>query len=172
MGAQGRGAGGETGRVAKRERDLRRRPAPPVRAYEPGVAARPEEELDGAWRWPRVVRVEGADARGPLRPEQRVEVVTLEVRGRPRRHLSVARIQDESTSVDGKWHEVFPCLEFDFVGVEAARDLPLVRGGLFSTVLRSPKSRYRGLPRNGLWAYLVPAAYNLVRIVKLMPAPA
>ena len=34
------------------------------------------------------------------------------------------------------------------------------------------KSRYRGLPRNGLWAYLVAAAYNLVRMVKLMPAPA
>jgi transposase len=33
------------------------------------------------------------------------------------------------------------------------------------------KSRYRGLQRNGLWAYLVAAAYNLVRMVKLMPAP-
>jgi IS5 family transposase len=34
------------------------------------------------------------------------------------------------------------------------------------------KSRYRGTQRNGLWAYLVAAAYNLVRMVKLMPAPA
>jgi transposase len=33
------------------------------------------------------------------------------------------------------------------------------------------KSRYRGLQRNGLWAYLVATAYNLVRMVKLMPAP-
>jgi transposase len=32
------------------------------------------------------------------------------------------------------------------------------------------KSRYRGLQRNGLWAYLVAAAYNLIRLVKLMPA--
>lgn len=29
-----------------------------------------------------------------------------------------------------------------------------------------------GLQRNGLWAYLVAAAYNLIRMVKLMPAPA
>jgi len=33
------------------------------------------------------------------------------------------------------------------------------------------KSCYRGLQRYGLWAYLVAAAYNLVRMVKLMPAP-
>src|SRR4029453_12521208 len=32
------------------------------------------------------------------------------------------------------------------------------------------KSRYRGLQRDGLWAYLVAAAYNLIRLVKLMPA--
>ena len=35
-----------------------------------------------------------------------------------------------------------------------------------------PGSRYRGLPRKNLWAYLVAAAYNLLRMVKLMPAPA
>ena len=34
------------------------------------------------------------------------------------------------------------------------------------------KSRYRGLERNGLWAYLVAATYNLVRMAKLLPAPA
>jgi hypothetical protein len=34
------------------------------------------------------------------------------------------------------------------------------------------KSPYRGLPRNGLWAYLVAATYNLVRMAKLLPAPA
>jgi transposase len=34
------------------------------------------------------------------------------------------------------------------------------------------KSRYRGLARNGLWAYLVAAAYNLVRMANLIPAPA
>ncbi len=33
-------------------------------------------------------------------------------------------------------------------------------------------SRYRGLARNGWWAYLVAATYNLVRMTKLMPAPA
>ena len=32
------------------------------------------------------------------------------------------------------------------------------------------KSRYRGLARNGLWAYMVAAAYNLVRMTKLVPA--
>src|SRR5262249_5281271 len=34
------------------------------------------------------------------------------------------------------------------------------------------KSRYRGLERNGLWAYLVAATYNLVRMAKLMPVAA
>jgi IS5 family transposase len=34
------------------------------------------------------------------------------------------------------------------------------------------KSRYRGLTRNGFWAYLVAATYNLVRMTKLLPAPA
>ena len=34
------------------------------------------------------------------------------------------------------------------------------------------KSRYRGLARNGFWAYLVAATYNLVRMTKLVPAPA
>jgi transposase len=34
------------------------------------------------------------------------------------------------------------------------------------------KSRYRGLERNGFWAYLVAATYNLVRMTKLLPAPA
>lgn len=34
------------------------------------------------------------------------------------------------------------------------------------------KSRYRGLDRNGFWAYLVAATYNLIRMTKLMPAPA
>jgi transposase len=33
------------------------------------------------------------------------------------------------------------------------------------------KSRYRGLERNGLWAYLVGAAYNLVRMANLVPVP-
>src|SRR5262249_2506834 len=34
------------------------------------------------------------------------------------------------------------------------------------------KSRCRGLERNGLWAYLVAATYNLVRMAKLMPVAA
>src|SRR5262249_38739010 len=33
------------------------------------------------------------------------------------------------------------------------------------------KSRYRGLARNGFWAYLVAATYNLVRMTRLMPVP-
>ena len=33
-------------------------------------------------------------------------------------------------------------------------------------------SRYRGLQRNGFWAYLVAATYNLVRLTKLLPGPA
>jgi hypothetical protein len=34
------------------------------------------------------------------------------------------------------------------------------------------KSRYRRLQRNGFWAYLVAATYHLVRLTKLLPAPA
>jgi transposase len=32
------------------------------------------------------------------------------------------------------------------------------------------KTRYRGVARTGLWAYLVAAAYNLLRMTKLLPA--
>ena len=32
------------------------------------------------------------------------------------------------------------------------------------------KTRYRGVARTGLWAYLVAAAYNLLRMAKLLPA--
>jgi transposase len=34
------------------------------------------------------------------------------------------------------------------------------------------KTRYRGVARTGLWAYLVATAYNLIRIVKLRPETA
>lgn len=34
------------------------------------------------------------------------------------------------------------------------------------------KTRYRGIARTGLWAYLVATAYNLLRIAKLHPTPA
>jgi IS5 family transposase len=34
------------------------------------------------------------------------------------------------------------------------------------------KTRYRGVQRTGLWAYLVAAAYNLLRMAKLLPASA
>lgn len=32
------------------------------------------------------------------------------------------------------------------------------------------KTRYRGAAKTGLWAYVTAAAYNLVRLSKLLPA--
>jgi transposase len=42
--------------------------------------------------------------------------------------------------------------------------------GWMKTVGGFRKTRYRGAARTGLWAYLVGAAYNLLRIAKLNPA--
>jgi transposase len=42
--------------------------------------------------------------------------------------------------------------------------------GWMKTVGGLRKTRYRGVERNGLWAYFVASAYNLVRMSKLMPA--
>lgn len=44
--------------------------------------------------------------------------------------------------------------------------------GWMKTIGGLRKSRYRGIRRTGLWAYLVAAAYNLLRIANLRPAPA
>ncbi len=44
--------------------------------------------------------------------------------------------------------------------------------GWMKTVGGYRKSRYLGIERNQLWAYVTGAAYNLVRMAKLMPAPA
>ena len=41
-----------------------------------------------------------------------------------------------------------------------------------STMLTLRKARFRGLDRTQLQAYLVAAAYNLIRIAKLSAAPA
>lgn len=41
--------------------------------------------------------------------------------------------------------------------------------GWMKTVGGLRKTRYRGVERNGLWAYLVATAYNLIRISKLAP---
>ena len=42
--------------------------------------------------------------------------------------------------------------------------------GWMKTVGGFRKTRYRGRERTGLWAYLTGAAYNLVRLTKLLPA--
>jgi len=42
--------------------------------------------------------------------------------------------------------------------------------GWMKTVGGFRKTRYRGVARTGLWAYLTAAAYNLVRMSKLLPA--
>lgn len=42
--------------------------------------------------------------------------------------------------------------------------------GWVKTVGGWRKTRYRGQKRNGLWAYLTAAAYNLTRMAKLLPA--
>lgn len=42
--------------------------------------------------------------------------------------------------------------------------------GWMKTVGGFRKTRYRGAARTGLWAYLTAAAYNLVRLSKLLPA--
>lgn len=42
--------------------------------------------------------------------------------------------------------------------------------GWMKTVGGFRKTRYRGLKRTGLWAYLTAAAYNLVRMSRLLPA--
>ena len=42
--------------------------------------------------------------------------------------------------------------------------------GWMKTVGGFRKTRYRGRARTGLWAYLTAAAYNLVRMTKLLPA--
>ena len=34
------------------------------------------------------------------------------------------------------------------------------------------KTRYRGVQRTGFWAHVVGAAYNLLRLVTLLPEPA
>jgi len=44
--------------------------------------------------------------------------------------------------------------------------------GWMKTVGGLRRSRYRGLARTGLWAYLVASAYNLIRLARLQPAPA
>ena len=43
--------------------------------------------------------------------------------------------------------------------------------GWLKTVGGGRKLRYRGVARNGLWAEMALAAYNLVRMAKLMPPP-
>ena len=43
--------------------------------------------------------------------------------------------------------------------------------GWIKTVAGGRKLRYLGLARNQLWAQLTVAAYNLVRMAKLAPAP-
>jgi IS5 family transposase len=40
-----------------------------------------------------------------------------------------------------------------------------------TTVGSLRKTRYRGIARTRLWAYLVATAYNLLRIAKLSPTP-
>ena len=42
--------------------------------------------------------------------------------------------------------------------------------GWMKTVGGIRKTKYRGQPRNSLWAYLNAAAYNLVRLDRLAPA--
>jgi len=42
--------------------------------------------------------------------------------------------------------------------------------GWMKTIGGLRKTRYRGKRRNGLWAYLNAAAYNLVRLVRMAPA--
>jgi transposase len=44
--------------------------------------------------------------------------------------------------------------------------------GWIKTVGGYRKTRYLGIDRNQLWAYVTGAAYNLLRMAKLMPAPA
>jgi transposase len=44
--------------------------------------------------------------------------------------------------------------------------------GWMKTIGGLRKTRYRGIARTGLWAYLVATAYNLLRIAKLHPTPA
>ena len=43
--------------------------------------------------------------------------------------------------------------------------------GWLKTVGGGRKRRYCGVARNGLWAEMALAAYNLVRMAKLMPPP-
>jgi hypothetical protein len=42
--------------------------------------------------------------------------------------------------------------------------------GWMKTVGGFRKTRYRGVERTGLWAYMVGSAYNLLRMAKLMTA--
>ena len=42
--------------------------------------------------------------------------------------------------------------------------------GWWKTVGGFRKTRYRGTKRNGLWAYITAAAYNLTRMARLLPA--
>ena len=43
--------------------------------------------------------------------------------------------------------------------------------GWMKTVAGFRKTRFRGARRTGLWAYLVAAAYNLVRLAELLAQP-
>lgn len=43
--------------------------------------------------------------------------------------------------------------------------------GWMKTVGGLRKTRYRGIQRTGLWAYLVATAYNLLRMARLLPTP-
>jgi hypothetical protein len=42
--------------------------------------------------------------------------------------------------------------------------------GWIKTVGGFRKTRYRGTAKTGLWAYITGAAYNLVRLSRLLPA--
>jgi putative transposase len=109
-------------------------------------------------RSPGAVFAEGARL-DELDEEKLRSALTVRVRRRVRRDSTNRR-----SSIDGRTtrHQGYAVSQRCRKRVEEIFGWMKVIGGL-------RKTRYRGVERTGLWAYLVATAYNLVRMVKLQP---
>jgi len=75
---------------------------------------------------------------------------------------------DEASIADRRPHDAASRLRAQPTEAEARAEI----FGWMRTVGGLWKTWYRGVERNGLWAYFVASAYNLVRMSKLMPESA
>ena len=80
-------------------------------------------------------------------------------------HIAQTRDKRRASRVDGRTTR-HPGYEIS----QRKRKLVEEIFGWMKTVGGFRKTRYRGRARTGLWAYLTAAAYNLVRMTKLLPA--